>query len=441
MKLANIILCSLGFVLLSNAVLAQKQNQSIDQVVAIVDTSLITKIELERRIALIEKQFKASNRQLPPAPELRKQVLERLISEQIQQNIAKERGLKVSDAELEKILASVIGQSKLSPAEFKAKLEKEGMSFNRYKEDLRKEVIAARLREREVDARVRVSEPEIDSYIAEKNKGKTPQDGQGEIYLAQLVVGVPAGASEADLASARSKAEALLKEASLEKDFLSYGKKIAVTGSGIRSEDLGYRTLERLPQLFIDGVAGISANQMVPRLLQSAAGFHIVKVMDRKGAGAGAVGDISITQTQAKHILVKHRSGVTDQEVQRRLNGYKEQIKFKSTDFSQLAKKHSEDGSAQNGGTLGWMSPGELVPEFEQAMNRLNIGEVSDPVRTEFGWHLIQVVERRNTKLSSDKQRDYARAAIRERKLDQAYEDWIRQIRDSSTVEIRSLDK
>ena len=163
--------------------------------------------------------------------------------------------------------------------------------------------------------------------------------------------------------------------------------------------------------------------------------------MDRKGAIASSSADITITQTQARHILLKHRSGVTDQETQRRLNGFKEQIKAKVNDFGQIAKKYSEDGSAQNGGTLGWMSPGELVPEFEQAMNRLNIGEVSDPVRTEFGWHLIQVVERRNTKLSSDKQRDYARAAIRERKLDQAYEDWIRQIRDSSTVEIRSLDK
>ena len=198
-----------------------------------------------------------------------------------------------------------------------------------------------------------------------------------------------------------------------------------------------------MPQLLVDAASGLSANQMVPKLLQSGAGFHIVKVMDRKGAPstASAAADISVTQTQAKHILLKHRSGVSDQEVQRRLNGFRDQIKIKEADFSQLAKKYSEDGSAPNGGALGWMSPGELVPEFEQAMNRLNIGEVSAPVRTEFGWHLIQVVERRTTKLSSDKQRDYARAALRERKLEQAYEDWIRQIRDGATVEIRSLDR
>ena len=443
MKLANIIFCALGFTFLSNSVIAQKTSQAIDQVVAVVDTSLITKVELDRRMALIEKQFKTANRPLPPTAELRKQVLERLIVEQIQQNIAKEQGLKVVDAELDRILATVVAQSKLSQAEFKAKLEKDGTSWNRYKEDLRKEVVAARLREREVDARVRVSEAEIDNFVAEKNRGKPGQEQINEIYLAQLVVAVPSGASESDIAAVREKAETLLKQASAEKDFLAFSKRVAVAGSGVRSEDLGYRTLDRLPQLLVDGASGLSANQMVPKLLQSGAGFHIVKVMDRKGAPstAGSAADISVTQTQAKHILLKHRSGVSDQEVQRRLNGFRDQIKIKEADFSQLAKKYSEDGSAPNGGALGWMSPGELVPEFEQAMNRLNIGEVSAPVRTEFGWHLIQVVERRTTKLSSDKQRDYARAALRERKLEQAYEDWIRQIRDGATVEIRSLDR
>lgn len=440
MKLAKFIFCILGFAFVGGAVQAQKANQPIDQVVAIVDTSLITKVELERRLNLIERQFKAANRQLPPSAELKRQVLERLVSEQIQQNIAKEQGVKVLDTELDRILSSVAGQNKLSVAEFKAKVEKEGTSFNRYKEDLRKEVISARLREQEVDARVRVSEAEIDNYIAEKNRGRNTEAASGEVYLAQLVVGTASNASASDLASAREKAEAILKQALIEKDFLGFSKRTAITDSGIRSEDLGYRTLERLPQLLVDASSGVASNQVVSRLIQSGAGFHIIKVMDRKGLPVSADAEISVTQTQAKHILLKHRPSLTDQEAQRRLNGFKEQIKIKAVDFSQLAKKYSEDGSAPNGGGLGWMSPGELVPEFEQAMNRLNINEVSEPVRTEFGWHLIQVVERRDAKLSADKQRDYARAAIRDRKLDQAYEDWIRQIRDSSTVEIRNLD-
>ena len=437
MKLANILFSAIALVLFSEMPLAQNKNKSIDEVIAIVDTSLVTKLELENRVALIEKQFKAANRSLPPANDLKAQVLERLISERIQQNLAKEAGIKVSDRDLDRILGNIAAQSKLSVPELKLKVEKEGTNFNKYKEEIRKEVQAARLREREVDARVQVSESEIDSYISEKNRGKILQAGNDEIYLAQLVIGLPTNASEADVAAAKNKAEDVLKQASIEKDFLAYGKKIALPGSGVRVEDLGYRTLDRLPQLFVDGAQGIGSNQMIPRVLQSGAGFHIIKVIDRKGTLAANVQNIVVTQTQARHILLRHRPGVTDLEAQRRLNGFRDQIKVKASDFAQLAKKHSEDGSAPNGGNLGWMSPGELVPEFEQAMNQLNINEVSDPVRTEFGWHLIQVVERRQAQLSADKQRDYARAAIREKKLDQAYQDWLRQIRDAATVEIR----
>jgi peptidyl-prolyl cis-trans isomerase SurA len=437
MKLANIVFGVITLILFSEMPLAQNKNRSIDEVIAVVDTSLVTKLELENRIALIEKQFKAANRALPPADDLKAQVLERLISERIQQNLAREVGIKVSDRDLDRILGNIAAQSKLSISELKLKIEKEGANFNKYKEEIRKEVQAERLREREVDARVQVSESEIDSYISEKNRGKLLQVGNDEIYLAQLVIGLSANASQSDIAVAKIKAEDVLKQASIEKDFLAYGKKIALPGSDIRVEDLGYRTLDRLPQLFVDGAQGIGSNQMIPRVLQSGAGFHVIKVIDRKGPLAANVQNIVVTQSQARHILLRHRPGVTDLEAQRRLNGFKDQIKVKASDFSQLAKKHSEDGSAQNGGNLGWMSPGELVPEFEQTMNQLNIDEVSDPVRTEFGWHLIQVIERRQAQLSADKQRDYARAAIREKKLDQAYQDWIRQIRDAATVEIR----
>ena len=437
MKLANIVFSAVALMLLSEMPLAQNKNRSIDEVIAVVDTSLVTKLELENRVAQIEKQFKAANRALPPADDLKAQVLERLISERIQQNLAKEAGIKVSDRDLDRILGNIAAQSKLSVAELKLKVEKEGTNFNKYKEEIRKEVQAARLREREVDARVQVSESEIDSYISEKNRGKVLQAGNDEIYLAQLVVALPVNASESDVLAAKNKAEDVLKQASVEKDFLAYGKKIALPGSGVRIEDLGYRTLDRLPQLFVDGAQGVGSNQMIPRVLQSGAGFHIIKVIDRKGTLAANVQNIVVTQTQARHILLRHRPGVTDLEAQRRLNGFRDQIKVKASDFALLAKKHSEDGSAPNGGNLGWMSPGELVPEFEQAMNQLNINEVSDPVRTEFGWHLIQVVERRQAQLSADKQRDYARAAIREKKMDQAYQDWLRQIRDAATVEIR----
>ena len=438
MKLSHLIYCSLVLVAFAKVTVAQNKPQSIDEVVAIVDTGLITKVELNTRIAQIEKQFKASNRPLPPANELKKQVLERLISERIQEGLARDTGIKIADKELDKIIENIAAQNKTTVENLKAKIEKEGLTFKKYREDLRKEVQISRLRERDVDARVQVSDAEIDGYIAEKNRSRASALGNEEVALAQIVVSLNSGASESEVATAKAKAEEIFKQAGNEKDFLAFSKKVAAAGSGVRSEDLGSRTFDRLPQLLVEASQGVGANQLIPRVLQSGAGFHIVKVMGRKGGPVQE--NIVITQTMARHILLRHRAGMTDAEAERRLSIFRDQVKVKAADFGQLAQKYSEDGSAPNGGKLGWMSPGELVPIFEQAMNKLNIGEVSDPVKTEFGWHLIQVLERRQTQLSADKQREYARAALREKKLDQAYEDWIRQIRDAATVEIRQID-
>ena len=417
-------------------ILAQNA-RAIDEVIAIVDTSLITRLELEARVAQIEKQLKANNRPVPSADELKSQVLERLISERIQQQLAKEAGIKVNDRELDRIIINIAGQNKLTVDAFRAKVEKEGTVFNKYREELRKEVQMARLREREVDARVQVSESEIDSFIASKNKLATGGGAREELYLAQIFLSIPAGASDAEIANLKNKAEDLLKQVGSEKDFIAFGKKIAVAGSGLRFEDLGYRTTDRLPQLFVDVTQNVGGNQFVPSVVKSGAGFHIIKVIDRKNVPASQAQTIVVTQTHSRHILLRHKQGVTDGELQRRLNSFKEQIKVKAIEFDQAARKYSEDGSAPQGGDLGWMSPGELVPVFEQAMNQLGIGEVSDPVRTEFGWHLIQVIDRRQAQLSAEKQREFAKAALRERKLEEAYEDWLRQIRDAATVEIR----
>jgi len=437
MKLSNLIFCTLALAI-SQIVAAQNKPQSIDEVVAIVDSGLITKVELNSRLAQVEKQFKMSNRPMPPAAEFKKQVLERLISERIQEGLAKDTGIRVSDKELDKILENIAAQNKTTVEALKVKVEKEGLTFNKYKDDLRKEIQVSRLRERDVDSRVQVNDAEIDAYIAEKNRSRMNASANEEIALAQIVVSVSPGANESEIAAARSKAEDILKQAANEKDFLAYAKKISATGSGLRTEDLGSRTFDRLPQLFVEASQGVAVNQLIPRVLQSGAGFHIIKVVGRKGSATPE--NIMITQTMARHILLRHRAGMTDAEAERRLSIFRDQVKVKAADFGQLAQKYSEDGSAANGGKLGWMSPGELVPTFEQAMNKLAVGEVSDPVKTEFGWHLIQVIERRQTQLSADKQREYARAALREKKLDQAYDDWIRQIRDAATVEIRQID-
>ena len=217
----------------------------------------------------------------------------------------------------------------------------------------------------------------------------------------------------------------------------------------IKFQDLGYRSPDRLPQLFYEAIRNIGSGQVANVVVKSPAGYHVLKVLDRRALAANqpqqpaapqevstTPKNIPITQTMARHILLRMRAGLTDQDAERRLQGFRDQVRLKTADFGELAKKHSEDGSAPNGGNLGWMGPGDLVPEFEQTMNRLQIGEVSNPVKTEFGWHLIQVLERRETELTVEKQRQFARAAIRERKFEQAYQDWLRELRDGATVKI-----
>jgi peptidyl-prolyl cis-trans isomerase SurA len=246
-----------------------------------------------------------------------------------------------------------------------------------------------------------------------------------------------------------------LRDAKGDIDFLQLGALAAKDNPKIKFQDLGYRTPDRLPQLFYEAIRNTGGGQVANAVVKSPAGYHVLKVLDRRTAVVSAnpqqqaapqevstssPQNIPITQTLSRHILLRNRAGLSDQDAERRLAGYRDQVRAKTADFGELAKKFSEDGSAPNGGDLGWMGPGDLVPEFEQAMNRLQIGEVSNPVKTEFGWHLIQVIERREAQLTVEKQRQFARAAIRERKFEQAYQDWLRELRDTATVKILNAD-
>ena len=432
---------------------------SIDGVVAVVNTGVVTRKEIDDRIASIQKQALAGGKKLPEGGELRKQVLENLILEKIQIQEAEQTGLAVNEKELNKIIEDIATRNKLTFSEFRDTVTKSGMSFQRYRELLREDVLKARLREREVDSQIKISDAEIDNFIIEQmqRRGSEPTatgSGPEEIAVAQIFVPVEEGAGPSAQADARKRAETLLKEARGDADFMQLGAQANKENSRIKFQDLGYRTQDRLPQIFVEAVRNLGPGQVAPSVVRSPAGFHVLKVMDRRAGGAGARAATSntnpadltpqnmiVTQTLARHILIRQRQGLQDADVERRLQGYRDQIRAKTADFEALAKKFSEDGSAPNGGLLGWMGPGELVPPFEIAMNRLQIGEVSDPVKTEFGWHLIQVLERRDAQLTVEKQREFARAAIRERKFEQAYQDWLRQLRDTATVKILNLDE
>jgi peptidyl-prolyl cis-trans isomerase SurA len=436
---------------------SESKIRNIDGVAAVVNTGFVTRKEIDDRIATIMKQ--GSGTGMPDKETLRKQVLERLILEKIQLQDAEQSGISVSNAELDKIIVDIAARNKLTMADFRAMVTKSGTSFESYRAMLRDDIIVTRFREREVDSQIKISDAEVDNYISERTQAMNAPaanlpgaGGQEELDVAQIFIPVDSNAGPGTIAEARKQADSILREARGDVDFLQLGAKAAKENPRIKFQNLGYRTPDRLPQIFLEAVRNIGSGQLANTVVKSPAGFHVLKVLDRRvmavasqAPTAVAAGDttpknITITETNARHILLRNRAGLTDVDAERRLSGYRDQVRAKAADFGELAKKHSEDGSAANGGVLGWMSPGQLVPEFEFAMNRLQIGEVSNPVKTEFGWHLIQVLERREAQLTVEKQREFARAAIRERKFEQLYQDWLRQLRDTATVRILNLD-
>jgi peptidyl-prolyl cis-trans isomerase SurA len=460
-----------GAFLLASSVSAQDSSRlsattdskirNIDGVAAVVNTGYVTRKEIDDRIVTLQKQ----GTKLPEQSTLRKAILERLIIEKIQLQNAEQEGIKVTDKELDKIIGDIAAKNKLSVPEFKAKVIASGMTMDRYREMLREDIIVGRYREREVEAKIKISDAEIDNFIAERNRGmgggpapRSAPAAKGEpeeIDVAQIFIPVDPNAGAGAQAEAKKKAEALLRDAKGDADFGQLGAMASKENPKIKFQELGYRSPDRLPQLFYEAVRNTGGGQVANSVVKSPAGYHVLKVLDRRAlvagsnpqqqaapqdAAASAPQNIMITQTLARHILLKNRPGLSDQDAERRLQGYRDQVRAKTADFGDLAKKYSEDGAAANGGSLGWMGPGDLVPEFEIAMNRLQIGEVSNPVKTEFGWHLIQVLERRDAQLTVEKQREYARAAIRERKFEQAYQDWMRELRDTATVKILNVE-
>jgi peptidyl-prolyl cis-trans isomerase SurA len=435
---------------------ADSKIRNIDGVAAVVNTGYVTRKEIDDRIAALQKQ----GAKLPDVDGLRKTVLDRLILEKIQIQNAEQEGLVVSNKELDKIIGDIATKNKLTIAELKLKIVATGITYERYRDMLRDDVTISRYREREIEGRVKISDAEIDNFIADRNRevggaGKATRstlavkDEPEEIAVAQIFIPADSNIGAGAQAEAKKKAESLLREARGDVDFLQLGAMAAKDNSKIKFQELGYRTPDRLPQLFYEAIRNTGSGQVANAVVKSPAGYHVLKVQDRRALiasssevqQAASTGDtpstpqnIMVTQTLSRHILLRSRAGLTDQDAERRLAGYRDQVRAKTADFGELAKKYSEDGSAPNGGNLGWMGPGDL------AMNRLQIGEVSNPVKTEFGWHLIQVLERRDAQLTVEKQRQFARAAIRERKFEQAYQDWLRELRDTSTVKIINAD-
>jgi peptidyl-prolyl cis-trans isomerase SurA len=411
---------------------ADSQNGSValDQISVVVNDDVITRHELDTYLEKIRQQLKKQGTPLPAAKELEKQVLERMIIDMIQLQYAKESGLHIDDAQLDKALTRIAQQNNFaSLAEFKAKLAKEGVDFKKFREEIRNEITFTRLREREVDSKLVVSDNEIDNYLAMQKK----QSGKSEeVELAHILVQVPEQASADKIKESKQRADQAWSQLHDGAQFAQVAAGFSDAKDGLQGGGLGWRAIDRLPTIFQEALRNMKPGE-VSAVLRSPNAFHIIKLLGKRDKDTPIV----ITQTHVRHILIKTSDLTSESEAKARLSEIKRRIDG-GADFAEQAKLYSEDGSAAQGGDLGWMSPGALVPEFEKAMNALKPGQISGLVQTEFGWHLIQVIERRNADVSIEQKRQQANMAIRSFKADEAYQEWLRQLRDRAFVEYRN---
>lgn len=405
--------------------------QLVGRIVAVVNNEVITQFDLNDRMRIVMQQLQKRGTPLPPQEVLEKQMLERIITDRVQLQLAKETGIRVDDLQLDKTLQRIAQENNMTVEAFRGTLEKDGVSFAKFREEIRDEIILSRLREREVENRITVSDGEVEGFL---NSRAAQAGGEDEFNLAHILVRVPEQASPEQIQSKRAHAEQALAE--LKKmDFAQVSASYSDAPEALQGGVLGWRAASRLPTLFLEAVNGLKPGE-TSAVLRSPNGFHILKLLDKRSKG----GALIVQKTHARHILIKTSEIVSEIDAKNRTIQLKERLD-NGANFAELARLHSEDGSASKGGDLGWLSPGETVPEFERSMDALKPGEISVPVKSPFGWHLIQVLERRSEDVSKERQTLLARQEIRARKADEAYENWLRQLRDQAFVEYRLEDK
>lgn len=426
------LLCALSAVLSLPAIAAPYEPIEADRIVAVVADEVVTYQELRIKLTSALKQLQKQGTPLPPKDVLERQMLERLIMERVQLQFARETGLRVDDIQLDQAINRIAGNNKMNLQQFRAALEKDGLTYPAFREDIRGEMTMVRLREREVDSKIIISDGEIDNYLANQ---QTQTGGAEEYQVAHILLRAPEGASPEQLQKLRMRGEQALKRAQGGENFAVLTAAFSDAPDALQGGDLGWRALSRLPSLYSDTAGKLQTGQ-VSELLRSSAGFHIIKLIAKRGGS----GPASIQQTNARHILIRINEIVSEPEARRKLENVRERI-VNGVDFVEQARLYSQDGSAAKGGDLGWLNPGDTVPEFERAMDVLKTNEVSPVVQSQFGMHLIQVLERRERDVSAERQRGVARQALRDRKLDEAYQDWLRQLRDRTYVENRLEEK
>lgn len=404
----------------------------IDHIVAVVNEEVITRNELNDLIENTVKQLQKQGTQLPPYDVLEKQLLERLIMTRIQLQRAKEIGISVSDTELDQTLRNIAKENNLSMGDFYAALEQEGIGLSRFRDEIRDEMLMVRLKEREISSRVNVTEGEIDNFLRTQ---ETSAIGNDDYHVAHILVQIFEQMDAAQVEAKRLRAEEALAKLQEGVEFAQVSAEFSDAPNALQGGDLGWRPIMQMGPAFAEMLINMQPGEVTP-VIQSPVGFHILKLMGRRPQETPVV---IINQTNARHILIKINELTSEDDAHRMIMQIKDRIDS-GANFAETAKAYSEDASASSGGDLGWLSPGDTVREFEQAMDALLPGQISPPVRTQFGWHLIQVVQRRTQDVSEQQQRQHAHKAIHARKADMVMQEWLQQLRDQVYVEYRAED-
>jgi len=402
-----------------------------EYIVALVNSEPITNTEVQSKVQRALRQGGSEIQRIPP-DQLARAALERIISEKAQLQVAQERGIKVDDVAVDQAEQAVARQNQVSVADLRRRVVADGMTVDSFRAELRSQLLLSRLREREVEPKVTVTDLEVDQFLQDQrnNPGASTIEN---INLAHVLVGVPENASDAEIAKLQQKADAVAKRARAGEDFAALAREMSDAPDKKNGGTLGERRADRYPPLFVEATQSLPEGG-IGGPVRSGAGFHIIKVLSKSQLGAK---DATVTQTQVRHILLLTNDKRTTAQAVAELNDFKRRIEAGTANFAGLARDNSQDGSAKDGGELGWSRPGQFVPEFEEAMNRLQPGQVSDPVVSRFGVHLIQVEGRREAKLSQDEQRAAARAVLRDRRLEEAYDTWTQEVRARAYVEYR----
>ncbi|KMZ13697.1 Survival protein SurA precursor (Peptidyl-prolyl cis-trans isomerase SurA) [Candidatus Burkholderia humilis] len=416
--------------------LSNRNAQVADSVVAVVNDGVITQREMEERTRLIVQRLKQQNAHIPPMDKMQRQVLDQMVLERIQLQRAKEDGINIDDATVNRTLARLAQQNQMTLDVYRSRIAAQGVPWATFMRDARTELTLSKLREKEVDSKITVSDGEVANYIASQ-RGPGARN-TSDLRLQHIMFKVAPDASDAQIAEVQTKADAVLKQAQGGADFTKLAKDNSQDTDAGKSGDLGFRAPGTLPSGIVTAVSSLRPGQVAPTLLRTEGGFEIIKLVDRRASQGTAADAPKLVQTHVRHILLRVSDGMSEASARQKLLDIKQQV-ANGGDFANFARTYSQDGSVSQGGDLGWISPGETVPEFERAMNSLADGAVSDPVRSEYGYHLIQVLARRDAEGSATQQLDIARQVIGQRKAEQVYSDWLRELRDTAYVQYKGV--